>query len=209
MEIEATFNEKVFGIICEDIEYFFEKAKEDIRQQGEGLGRHPRGQVLVALGLMAYTEFVGNYVPESERRRKGNQGVFDAFFRRLEKGYEEFLESEKANNRNVYNIFRNGLVHRCFIKEDCTIAISNNDRTFLVKGEPEVEIQRPVDVGIGLAKNGSYYLVLEKYYEDFKNACEVLLDEIKNKSPFKAPENYTGQYDSTGTGTYYDTNMSE
>lgn len=36
----------------------------------------------------------------------------------------------------------------------------------------DIAIPAPVMVGIGAADNGHYYIVLEKYFEDFKAACE-------------------------------------
>lgn len=198
MEIELIFSEQIFDGICKDIEYYLEKAKRDIRAQiwigRRRLGRHPRGQVLAALGLMVYTEYLGRFVPDHEKKKNKDgkypdRQQFDAFFRRLGGGYKEFLyQYDDVDGKCLYYHFRCKLVHEYFAKEEWTIAIPNNKRKFTVRGNPDVEVQRPVKVGIGKAENGSYYLVLERYYEDFKRAAKVLLDErlneVSKSSPF-------------------------
>lgn len=211
MDLADTFTQRVYGIIFEDIEYYLNKAIADIEQKKEGDGIHPRGQVLLALGLMAYTEYVGNFLPSSEIENElGNhtskdRARFDAFLRRLDDGYSEFLDSEVAKGHSVYDIFRNGLAHRCFAKRDCTIAISNEGGGFLVQGESDAKMERPVKIGMGVASNGSYYLVLQKYYEDFKAACGVVRAELVAAPKAKIGQIYAGTFGTTAAGGYGDT----
>ena len=212
-QIEQAFNERVFGGICQDFDYYLEKAKRDIRIQRSVLGKlklvnsHPNGQVLATLGLMAYTEYVGLFVPDIEKTAN-QQGViskrqhFDAFFRRLGPKYQQFLQNEAQQQRSVYGWLRSAMVHSYFGNDDCTIAIPNSGPNFEVKGNPPESIERPVDVGIGLAPNGNYYIVVEKYYDDFRAACEQLLIDLQNMPPTSPPPSsppiYTGYAGTTG-----------
>jgi hypothetical protein len=216
MEIQDIFNETVYSGICQDIEYWLDKAIRDISRQIRWkkirIGKHPHGQVLLALGLMAYTEYLGRFVPDNEKVRKksgeiSSRAHFDAFFRRLGNGYEEFLDNyEESGERCFYYDFRCKLVHEYFAYEDWTIAIPNNERKFWVQGKPRVEIQRPVEVGIGQVENGNYFLVLQKYYEDFKLAAKTLLDELKeDQSQSQHKIIQQGQYSSTKAGKPGDT----
>jgi len=48
---------------------------------------------------------------------------------------------------------------------------------------PSSFLPRPVDCGIGVAGNGSYYFVVEKYFIDFKAACERWRDMLVSSPP--------------------------
>jgi hypothetical protein len=108
----------------------------------------------------------------------------------MNSNYASFLQTQEAKGINVYDIFRCGLVHELFIKEECTIAIPNNNKPFIIIGPPDVIIQRPVSIGIGEARNGKYWLVLEKYFLDFKSAVRRLLFDYKSQSTHQTPTRY-------------------
>ncbi len=107
-------------------------------------------------------------------------------FKELGSGYQEFLE-----DCNVYDVFRCGVAHEYFGKRDCTIYMLNSPGPMIVRGNMEwyqggaslmiqdVELERPLEIGIGRAPNTHYYFVVEKYYQDFHSACTRLLQELE------------------------------
>ena len=164
MNNEEFFSDIVFGWMCKDIEREIELARKC----------HKAGNVLCALALTAYTEFMGRKLRFSGRPPSKDKQFFDAFFKTLGSEYEELLLTV-----NVYNIFRCGLVHEYFVKRSCTITMLNTpNKPLEIAGQPPTSVPRPVRCGIGVASNGSYYFVVEKYLEDFKNACKSLQDEL-------------------------------
>ena len=177
MDNKEFFDTYIFGFMCADIE----REINWVREKNSG------GNFLCALGLLAYTEFMGTLLHEKRKPKEwGARKTFDAFFKELGKGYKEFLEK-----CNVYDSFRCGLAHEYFVKKDCTIYMLNSPGPMKVKGNWEwyqggasgivldVDIERPLDTGIGRAPNGNYYFVVEKYYKDFRLACENLLIELE------------------------------
>jgi hypothetical protein len=184
-----TLESKVLPIIFNDIQYWLDKAKEDIEGQKTAEGQHPGGQLIIALALFSYTEAMGKYVPPEEKDgfKKNNRGEFSnrdnfkAFFKCLDGGqdlgYSDFLDRVG----DVYGIFRCGLVHNFLIEGMTTIAIPNDGPPFPIQRDPKVTQPRPVNAGVGFAQDGSYYLVLEKYFDDFKDACYRLIVDLKQK----------------------------
>ncbi len=173
----------VFNWMLKDIEREIEFTKS-------GYGG---GNVLCALGLMSYTEFMGRLLPTNNQ--KNNRETFNDFFRILGPKYKSLLDEEKID---IYGIFRCGLVHEYFIKGDCTIAMLNS-----TPGEIEVKdglksnnklnnetssmIKKPVDCGIIIAENGNFLFNIERYFDDFKNACEELFIRLKSIKEWKPP----------------------
>ena len=134
------------------------------------------GNVLCALGLMAYTEFMGSLMETT--KKLSSKETFNKFFKYIGQEYSDLLEKEK-----IYVIFRCGLAHEYFIKETCTIAMLNSTEGILeVKGQVKSSyIDKPVKCGIIKADNGSFLMVIEKYYLDFRIACERLLKDLQTK----------------------------
>ncbi|MBI5044287.1 MAG: hypothetical protein HZC10_10770 [Nitrospirae bacterium] len=129
------------------------EGKEIMRKFGINQGG---GNFLSALGLLCYTEFMGG-IKRGVFRFDESKNNFNSFFKDLGKEYENFLKKH-----NVYKIFRCGLAHEYFVKKSCTIAMMKNGES----------------VGIGQNKSGQYYFVVEKYFEDFKKACNKLQTQI-------------------------------
>jgi hypothetical protein len=177
MDISEFFKTYVIGWICEDID-------REIRWAKAG---NPAGNALYAMGLLAYTEFMAKLLPAQRRPSDGARLHFEAFFRELGSCYADLLDNQ---GMNVYDIFRCGLVHEYFVKGTCTVAMLNSSPGNLeVYGayensqSPPVRlgssfIPKPLKCGLGIATNGSYYFIVEKYYEDFRSACEALLVEL-------------------------------
>jgi len=182
-------------------DYVFNWMLKDIeREIGLAKANKDAGNVLCALGLMAYTEFMGSLML-AQKNISGSRSNFNEFFRYIGPTYADLLDKQ---NINIYNIFRCGLTHEYFIKETCTIAMLNSTEGEIeVKGElidngtsvnnkPSIKIAKPVNCGIILASNGSYLLVIEKYFEDFKLACKKLITQLKNNSDsWSPPKDYS------------------
>ena len=114
MDTKELFEKYIFGWMCRDIEREIELAKKG------DVG----GNALSALGLLAYTEFMGSllatylYYPASK-----GIGYFNAYLRYMGPEYIRLLDDKKLD---IYNIFRCGLAHEYFIKRDCKIAMLNS-----------------------------------------------------------------------------------
>jgi hypothetical protein len=172
-------DEYVLGIACQDFEFYIKTMKKRIPlnrlMRKLGLGRFVRkgvrrGQVLGALSLMAWTEYMGGLLPDAP---KGDGQKFNEFFRKLGPKYEEFANQ----HNNVYWRFRCGLVHDLFIRQNCVIAVPDSDDPLIIPGPPDVEIERPRDVGIGyIWDNDHYFIILETYFKHFKQAAIDLRD---------------------------------
>ncbi|MCK4476456.1 MAG: hypothetical protein KAU16_06985 [Methanophagales archaeon] len=142
----------------QDVKNFFEKYVfdwmfSDIQREIDLARSNKRaGNFLCALGLLCYTEFMGGIVLGSFRIRP-LQRSFDAFLDLMGADYKTFNQTV-----DVYHVFRCGLAHEYFVKHNCDIAMLRNDET----------------LGIGKKPTGEYYFVIERYFEDFSNACRQL-----------------------------------
>jgi len=186
MDIDAFFKTYIYGWMCTDIEREIHWAKEG----------KPAGNALCALGLLSYTEAMGYLLPPERKPTGGSRQHFDAFFRELGQPYAALLDSSSIN---AYDVFRCGLSHEYFVKHTCTIAMLNSKPGSLkVKGPrvnqgPVVQrapyslLERPVDCGLGRLPNGSCYFIVEKYYEDFRAACQRLHNELNSTNPPPPP----------------------
>lgn len=117
------------------------------------------GNFLAALGLLCYTEFAGK-IKYNMKKLNGKALAsenFNKFFDDLGKEYKSFRKSF-TNKNYVYDTFRCGLAHEYHVKKSCTI--------FILKGQEKI--------GIGKNKNGRYFFVIERYFEDFKKAFDNL-----------------------------------
>jgi hypothetical protein len=170
MQHERLFEEYILGMMCEGVERQIRDAYGD----GDASAR-----LMASVALMAYTEFLGAVEAKSFEPYQ-SQAKFEGFLKYMGGPYREMVEKKAPD---AYDVFRNGLVHNFFVKGICTIAMKNNPGPILVIGEHpgDVVIQKPVDAGLGRAANGGYYLVVEKYYLDFKTACLRLYAERKGK----------------------------
>ena len=144
-DVEHFFNEYIFGFIFVDIQ-----REIDLARSGENAGNF-----LSALGLLCYTEFMGGIAVQSFKGRARSR--FNRFLYLMGSGYQDF-----DNQVNVYSVFRCGMAHEYFIKENCKICMLNNGET----------------LGIGIQRNGQYYFVVERYFTDFASACKTLYKNI-------------------------------
>jgi hypothetical protein len=157
--IERVFNEYVFGFMESDISREIQMAKISENEKWLGPGHPPRpvggGNLLAALGLLCYTEFLGSFI--SGKTRGHSRQNFEAFFRRLGPCYVAF-----AKPHDVYEQFRCGMVHEYAVKAACTIYMARGEET----------------CGIGVAADGRYFFVVETYFDDFKRASRELYSEL-------------------------------
>jgi hypothetical protein len=114
------------------------------------------GNFLAALGLLCYTEFGGKlkYHRKLRNGRDDAPANFNRFFDDLGAEYKAF----RAAGHDVYDIFRCGLAHEFYVKDTCNIC--------MISGEEAV--------GIGIGRDGRYWFVVEKYYQDLRQAFDAL-----------------------------------
>jgi hypothetical protein len=174
MDDREFFEKFVIGHMCADIQ-----REIDLRRAGQSAG-----SFLCALGLLSYTEYMGEW---EIRPANSFTAKFNTFFRRMGPLYASLLDQ----GVDVYRDFRCGLAHYYAVKHSTSIYMLNEDGEqgpMIVfapagSGVSDSSVPRPVDVGIGRAPNGAYFFVVEKYLEDFKAACLGLLAERLNAQP--------------------------
>src|SRR2546428_4452653 len=116
-EVDQIFRDYVFGFIKSDIEREIWLATIAEHDEAHGRRLPGGGNILAALGLCCYTEFLGSFITGKKGQGTSKEN-FLAFFRRLGKCYEAF-----ANVEDVYDTFRCGLAHEYAVKKDCTVAM--------------------------------------------------------------------------------------
>jgi hypothetical protein len=164
--IRELFREAVFGFIFHDIEreiWLAQKTEHD-KLHGIYPGPHPgAGNVLAALGLLAYTEFLGSFITGN---RNGMQENFKAFLSRMPPCYSAFDAhlGRDPQLKGVYHTFRNGMAHEYAVKRDCDVVMLRGRET----------------CGIG-QENGRYYFVVEHYFDDFRVATNSIYQDLLRK----------------------------
>ena len=155
-EIKHVFNEYVFGFMTHDIERVI--ARSDTG---------PSENMLAALGLLTYTEFMGWFVRRAsnvKRAKNEDQAGFDFFFRRLGPAYAELLDG----GLNVYRDFRSSLVHEYAIRKAFEVDLPG----------------RQAACGIYLdQEEGRYHIACGRYFADFRLACRAAYRELTGGEP--------------------------
>jgi hypothetical protein len=163
-QTQKVFDDYVFTFIEGDIkrEIWLAKKAEHDKVAGVYPGTYPGGgNILAALGLACYTEFLGSFMPNTHSSRKR----FDAFLAEMGDCYKAFMRVQKKPN--VFDLFRNGLAHEYAVKRDCDIYMVGS-------GAP---------CGLGVQSNGRYYFVVERYFEDFQRAARRLYKSLTGVEP--------------------------
>ena len=113
------------------------------------------GNFLAALGLLCYTEF-GGKLRFNVKRADGSDVAsanFNQFFDLIGPAYQAFRAQH-----NVYDIFRCGLAHEYYVKKNCTVAM----------------LEGAAGAGLRVDASGHYWIVVEGYCRDLKNAFDAL-----------------------------------
>lgn len=162
-EIEEFFNE------------YFDRMRRDLGREIQFQRDNPdtlAGNVLVALGLLTYTEVLGrlmlwNPSSRAQRRRNPSDGriPFYAFLDRLDGGWYGAWRRrwQSANQVDLYDVLRNGLAHQYVPKVAA--------RLWFNFGAP----YGFEDVGWGILQFN-----LEPYYRHFCEEGRKLHDDLKN-----------------------------
>src|SRR5579859_7767647 len=127
----------------------------DIRREiGLAFANIGGGNLLAALGLLCYTEFMGSILT-------GWRGVgcsrrnFEAFFDYMGDAYSQL----RKNGVDVYDVFRCGAVHEFAIKGEATMIA-------MLEWDPSPGIVRDAQ--------GRFTFHVESYFRDFAAACRRL-----------------------------------
>lgn len=122
-----------------------------------------RTNLLTALGLVCYTEFIGGLIRGRVGVKQDNRLNFYAAYDLLGDHYKAFDHQLKQNFDAVfYDFFRNGLAHEYFAKGIFVISPHSN-----------------TNKGIGFHNGEAPSLATEPYYEDL---LRVLDDFIKESA---------------------------
>ena len=134
------------------------KREVDLARSGDG-----GGNFLAGLGLLCYTEFMGTIVLKSEGTSTKR---FNTFFKSMGGEYTKLVEVNKVD---VYAIFRCGMAHIYFAR-NCDVKMCNDNN---------------YQAGIIIQPNGTYLFIVEKYFEDFIDACTNLYNKmIEEQNPY-------------------------
>ena len=162
-DIEAIFREYVFGFIFHDIEreiWLAKKAEHDALHSVYP-GPHPGGgNLLAALGLLAYTEFLGTFVTGKSRGESANFNAVLALMPPCYAAFDAKLATDPTQ-KGIYHTFRNGMAHEYAVKRDCDIFMLNGRET----------------CGIG-EDDDRYYFVVERYFQDFCAAANRVYQQL-------------------------------
>jgi hypothetical protein len=107
-EIDAFFNDYVFGFVAGDVQREIDRARSGL----------PAGNFLCALALLCYTEVLGGVQRGTLARGEGRAN-FEAFFAALGSTYEAL----QKGGLDVYSVFRCGMAHEYFVKGEATVAM--------------------------------------------------------------------------------------
>jgi len=190
MDVHTLFNTYVFDWMVSDLEKALEAARTERDAKREPYGRH-----FLALALLQYSEFMG-----SLEANQYNLTTFTQKFKHFLVNWMGGAYGIIVQNNDVYWDFRSGLVHQFFVQPGCTIILFNDSTApFTVHGTPSSKVARPAD-GLGRAPNGNYYIVIEQYLEDFKNACQSLYAHLSQPKLSPTGADYSGWPDIGTTG---------
>ena len=200
-EVKDFFDRYVFGFMCLDIKREIAVAKSGVVvHHGDG-SYCGGGNFLCALGLLCYTEFMGGIKLGSFS--SPSRQLFEAFFHAMGPDYKalDAQLSEQPSIRNptkklsAYEVYRCGMVHEYFIKQNGVIFMLKGAVKLGIEDEPTLYIgpsnlRGPYECGVGiLDDDGRYFFIVEKYYEDFAAACRNLYDEIMSTPNPSIPNN--------------------
>jgi hypothetical protein len=134
-EIAKFFDEVVFGFIYHDLEAAISG----------------KANYLAALGLVAYTEFMGGLLSGDVGDPEKSEGHFKGFLARMGPEYAKRADA-------IYEQCRQGLLHQYFMRVESAVQMHIGHGRGLTCGVEE--------------HDGKIYFIVEKYFRDFKTACE-------------------------------------
>ncbi len=147
-DIERIFRKYVFKFISNDIARVISRAHSG-----------PSENLLCAVGLMTYTEFLGwldrriSGIPE--RKYGENRECFELFLRQMGPRYRALLDG----GYDVWKHFRNALVHEYAVREEIDVFLPAQQAVCGIQLDP---------------KTGRYGLWCGRYFKDFYAAADAV-----------------------------------
>jgi hypothetical protein len=155
-QLESVLREYVFGFIAEDTARVINRAYVG-----------PSENVLCAIGLLTYTEFLGwldrRASGTPELKRGENRACFEQFFRGMGPAYAALIDS----GYDVWKRFRNSLVHEYAIREDIDVALPGRISACGIERD---------------ASTGRYGIWCGRYFEDLYAASALMYLRYTGKS---------------------------
>lgn len=192
-EVEIFFRIYVEGFILADIKREIALAKSGHTVRLNDKDYPGAGNYLCALGLLAYTEFMGGI--KEEMFEKQSHDLFNSFLYQMGEQYRVFdhqlsaTQSLRNPNRplSVWEVFRCGMVHEYFLKQSGVIAMlegqiyqfSSEERLRFTLSPPTNGSRfLNAQQGLGLLDDGRYFFIVERYLRDFEKACDDVRESI-------------------------------
>jgi len=128
---------------------------------------------LTALGLTAYTEYLGSlFPPIPGQKLRGSGGNFYKCYFRMGKDYAAFDNYLRKNYKNgVYQIYRNGLTHAYFIGGKLRIGRNTINLSSIIAKTTSGSM------AMGIAEGYKIGLATQKYFEDLM----MVIKEFRKK----------------------------
>ena len=128
-----------------------------------------KANYLAALGLVAYTEFMGGIMRGEFGYKKSRQN-FLAFVQKYFPSCYMKADQDLQPRGGLYGVIRNGLAHEYFMK--------GGDASFTIY------LMKTLSCGVRLNFT-SYHLEFSvaNYFRDFKTACETYHDDLVEGTP--------------------------
>ncbi|MDQ6793797.1 MAG: hypothetical protein M3067_03020 [Chloroflexota bacterium] len=155
--VNSFFDQYVYTFIFSDI-----RRELDLARSGHG-----GGNLLAALGLLCYTEFMGGIENQSFAGPAADH--FNRFFDGMGDEYAAFRVGV-----DVYKVFRCGMAHEYLAKENCVIEML--DPTYART------------CGVGRVSGGRYYFNVERYFDAFAKHCRDIHAHVLALPDPKVPE---------------------
>lgn len=153
--------------------YVFEFMRHDLDVSLKG-----GANFLVALGLVCWSETLGAIAMGTINQRHGTKENFEKFIEYMDQEYRD-LNEKLEDAGGLYDVVRNGLVHKYFPKIEATLWRRGDVSVGILGDEPTKRLD----------------VVLERWVKDFFAAAEKLRDAtVANPPPetVRYAERFTG-----------------
>jgi hypothetical protein len=165
-KVAELFEKFVFGFMTNDIRREIQLGYRTVAGKVDADLIAGGGNVLAALGLLTFTEFLGLVLVHTNSANKhwDEERRFNEGFRLLGGCYSAILDSKSLK---PYHDLRSSLVHKYAVERGFDVDMPGTN----------------ADCGVILdVSDGRWHFVVERYFNDFSRASDVLYERVTGKS---------------------------
>jgi hypothetical protein len=165
--VAVIFEKDVFGFMTSDIQREIQLARRTVAGAFEPDVVQGGGNVLAAMGLLTFTEFLGWIMKRMNVDNRGwdEERMFNEGFRLMGPCYRDLLDQKLVK---PYHEFRSSLVHNFAVEKNFSVDMPGDDVC-----------------GIVLKPDG-WHIVVERYFDDFCAAADALYEASTGNSASEA-----------------------